>query len=120
VNKKVLLVEDDEIAQLIEKNILSGYGCDIETADSAKEAKEQLNTSNFSVIIMDIGSPDKNGDVLTKEIREELHIETPIIGLTAHIIDERKQKYLQLGMTDVIQKPITKEICDKVLGKYLK
>jgi DNA-binding response OmpR family regulator len=71
---------------------------------------------------MDIGLPDINGDVLTEVIRqtEEAAKLIPIIAVTGRDISEEDKKlYMEMGITDIILKPMTRKLLEFVLSKYM-
>ena len=43
----------------------------------------------------------------------------PVIALTANVMEEAKQYYIDLGFDDFLAKPATEEQIDKILKKYL-
>jgi CheY-like chemotaxis protein len=63
------------------------------------------------MVLMDVHMPEKNGVQATAEIRElekdQSHV--PIIGLTASILANERQIYLDAGMDDLLVKPISPE-----------
>ena len=109
--KRVLLVEDNELNREIAKDILQDEaGLIVETAEDgtvAVDVMRKMGADYVDFILMDIQMPYMNGYDATKAIRAmypDRHI--PIIALSANAFAEDKQKSLEAGMDDHIEKPI--------------
>jgi CheY-like chemotaxis protein len=65
------LVEDEPLVQVIMAQQLEGLGFKVETAGSASQAMNKLKLLNgdIATAIIDIGLPDRSGDVLVAEMR---------------------------------------------------
>ncbi|MFW2535204.1 response regulator [Legionella sp. 28fT52] len=119
---RILLVEDNPIAQTIAKTMLAKLNCDAEIADNGKKAIELWKTTSYDLILMDIGLPDMNGYEVTHLIRvQELPLKThiPIIALTAHVGDENKKRCIDAGMNAVITKPLTTQNCTDIIDAFI-
>ena len=120
--RKVLLVEDDQLAAKIAESILSSLNCVIDIAVDANTALQRLQKQDYHLILMDIGLPDMDGISLTHRIRLQqwqCRDTTPIIGLTAHIDVENRQRCLDAGMNAVILKPLKKETAVELLTTFV-
>jgi len=105
---RVLLVEDDKIAAIATRMNLSNIGCQVDWADSGESALEKLVSTDYSIIFMDIGLPNKSGIDVAKEIRSLSEInksKTPIIALTGHARGKSRKLCLDSVMQDVLSKP---------------
>lgn len=106
--KKVLVVEDNLLNQKLAAIILQNNGFDITIAENGKKAVEILQRADrqdFDLILMDIQMPLMDGYQATHIIRDELHIYTPIIAMTAHALAGEKERCIQSGMNDYLSKP---------------
>jgi PAS domain S-box-containing protein len=81
--RRVLLVEDEPLIQMLAVDFLEDVGLKVDTAGSAREAlnKLALVSGGFAVVIVDLGLPDRSGDDLVREIRST-HSMLPIIVAT--------------------------------------
>lgn len=107
--KRVLLVEDMEMNQILASTILNEMGCDVEVADNGKIAVEKVKNAYFDVILMDIQMPVMNGYEAAKVIRDlpdDKYKKIPIIAMTANAFDEDRQKAIESGMNGHLGKPI--------------
>ena len=120
--RRILLVEDDKLAAKIAQSILTELNCVIDIAPDAKTALQRIQEQNYHLILMDIGLPDMDGIALTHRIRLQQWQRTdttPIIGLTAHIDDENRQRCLDAGMNTVMLKPFKKETAVELLKTFV-
>lgn len=106
--KKVLIVDDNKINQLVTQKILEQHYMIHCTASNGKEAVEIVKNESFDFILMDINMPVMNGIEATIKIRE-FDVETPIIALTAtNFVDPEKEVYCY-GLNSIIVKPYETE-----------
>lgn len=115
--KKVLLVEDVPLIQIIHKRILETLQCEIDIAINGQQALEMFN-EKYDLIFMDIGLPDKNGIEVTHYIRRQ-STDIPIVGLTAFKVDEIIEECIEAGMNDVLIKPTSLEQLESILNRYI-
>jgi len=118
---KILIVEDNYIARKVAGLVLKSFNCEIEFANSGKEAILLVQENHYDLLFMDIGLPDIDGFMVTKEITTRLkdNLKLPIIALTAHGDDAFKKECSEVGMVDYIVKPLTKENCRVIFDTYL-
>ena len=89
---RILLVEDELLIQMLAVEYLEEAGFKVDTAGSATEAMNKLALipGRVDAVILDVGLPDRSGDILAKEIRK-LHPSLPLIIATGHLArDVRK------------------------------
>ncbi len=104
--KKVLIIEDDpNIADLVEIH-LKDLGYDLERAEDGDTGLEKALGDGFSLIILDLMLPGKNGLDICKEVRSRNKF-TPILMLTAKSEELDKVLGLELGADDYITKPFS-------------
>ncbi len=104
-NVRVLIVEDQPLNQQLAKKLVSDFGFTTEVAFNGKAAVEFLRVENFDVVLMDLQMPEMDGYEATKVIRKTLHLDIPIIALTAHSSSGEREKCLAIGMNDYLAKP---------------
>lgn len=111
-NKRILLVEDNELNQEIAEAILTSYDFLVDIADNGQIAVDMLKKAgadHYNVVLMDIQMPVMNGYEATKVIRalEDKRLASiPIIAMTANAFEEDRQEALKCGMNGHIAKPI--------------
>lgn len=118
-DKKILIVEDDPFSSNFLVEVLSGTHARIELAFNGEEAISILKAENdFDLVLMDIQLPKLNGEMATKKIRE-FNKEIPIIAQTAYAMVNDREKYLNIGCTDYISKPIAVDDLFSILCNYI-
>ena len=117
--KKILIVEDNKLNQVVAKRTLEHWGCLTESAMDGFEAIEKIKKTDFDIILMDIQMPGIDGFETTGRIRKELKIEIPIIAMTAYSNTEIKGECLKVGMNEVVSKPFKKSELRKTLSNQL-
>jgi len=105
VNVHVLLVEDHLLNQQLALRLIRDFGFTASLASNGRAAVEVLKEEKFDVILMDLQMPEMDGYSTTQYIRNKMHIETPIIALTAHSSSGEREKCMELGMNDYMTKP---------------
>ena len=119
VNKKFLIVDDNEANRLVASTILEGYGVITTEAEDGKKAVKELSDGLFDLVLMDIQMPELNGYEATKLIRETLKSKVPIIALTANAIKGEHEKCLQAGMDGYLSKPFKEEDLLKIVCEWM-
>jgi DNA-binding response OmpR family regulator len=101
---KILLAEDEPKLNQIIKEELERKGFQTDSALNGKEAEILFNKNSYSLIILDINLPYKNGLSLCKTFREKDKA-VPIIVLTAMGEIHDKVRAFSIGADDYIVKP---------------
>ena len=104
----VLVVEDNPANRLIVRKILEGLGAEVELAEDGAAGLEAAARLAPSAILMDVQMPGMDGLEATRRIRALAGpaAQTPIIALTANVLEHQRQAYLDCGMDGVVGKPI--------------
>ena len=118
VNKKILLIEDNKINQMITVKMLNNKQMLCEIIDNGEDAVVAAKQNRYDLILMDVHLPGINGTIATQMIRE-FDTTTPIIALTAISLNENRESLLSYGMNDVITKPFDPENFYKIISNYL-
>jgi len=109
---QVLLVDDDRINRLAVRTLLNQLGHVVVEAEDGEGAIARLHERAFDVVLMDVHMPVMDGVTATRVIRADtdpLVATLPVIGLTASVMTDEKERYLAAGMSAVAQKPIVLE-----------
>lgn len=70
VAEKILIVEDDSFILTFTSKILKSQGYLVTTAMTGKDALAKVQTSNYNLLLLDIGLPDMTGTEILRKIRE--------------------------------------------------
>lgn len=105
----ILLVEDDKISRHAINVWLTGKGHKVIIAENGKYAVDYLEENKVDVILMDVHMPEMNGIEATKIIKEKSLSQAPIIGMTASVMNDERESYIEAGMDIVVEKPVNFE-----------
>ncbi len=122
----VLIAEDNQVNQKVLKDILVVIGINenfIDVVDDGVKALKSLKDKKYTISFIDIRMPRYDGFSVAKEIRkfEKAKNLKPcvLVAVTAHALQEYKDKCLASGMNDYISKPIHISSIKTILKKYL-
>ncbi|REE68035.1 signal transduction histidine kinase [Paenibacillus taihuensis] len=102
----ILLVEDSEINQMVDKEILKEVAGHIDVADNGQEAVKHVEGKRYDAILMDLQMPVMDGYEAARIIRRLANgSDTPIIAMTADAMKGVEEKVLAEGMIAYITKP---------------
>jgi CheY-like chemotaxis protein len=116
--KKILVVENDPLNQVLMKLYLDKFGFDISVVEDGQEAIDRVDEEDFDLIFMDIRMPKVNGLQATGSMKAK-GLNTPIIAMTADIADGGEQRCLAAGCDAFLSKPIIKKNLHKILERFL-
>ncbi len=115
----VLYAEDNLLNQVLVTKAMKPYGITVEMADNGAIAVEKLRQKHYDLVLMDIAMPKMDGHEATRLIRNELKSNVPIIALTAHAMNEEREKCFQSGMNDFVSKPFdAKDLYARIMALY--
>lgn len=107
---KVLIAEDNQLSQKVIHGMMQKLGISHTIVNNGREAVQAVMREHFDIVLMDCDMPFVDGYAATQEIRQwerqESRQALPILALTAHILEEQKQKALNSGMNEHLSKPI--------------
>lgn len=121
-NKKILIVEDDEANQELMAAMMKVFSVEADIAGNGLEALEKIqHNDDYSFIFMDLNMPKMDGLEATKAIRnlDSEKSQAIIIALTANAMQGDKERCLDAGMNDYVQKPISLKVLKETLDKWL-
>jgi CheY-like chemotaxis protein len=107
-NRKVLVVDDDARNIFALTSLLENQEMQVISATNGRKAIELIeNTSDLSIVLMDIMMPDMDGYETMRQIRQTPTFRTlPILALTAKAMKGDREKCLDAGASDYIAKPV--------------
>lgn len=120
-NLKVLVVEDNKINQLLARQLLTGWGVQVEVANDGFEAIAKLQRRVFDLILLDLQMPEIDGFEVARFVRKTIKApanQIPIVALTADAFTETRQLTQAAGMNDFITKPFQQKDLLRVLRRF--
>ncbi len=116
--KQVLLVDDNQINLKLASELIRLWGHEVTEIDHGETAFALYQDRVFDLIILDIQMPDIDGVTLLKMMRAERPSDsTPIIALTANILNNETQRLFESGFDYLLEKPIEENKFRALLDK---
>ncbi len=122
-NCHILLTEDNLTNQIVAEGMLEQFGCKVDLVVNGRQAVDAFKTNTYDLILMDCQMPELDGYSATGEIRgleqQTGDTYTPIIALTAHVMNGDRERCLEVGMDDYLSKPLNHNQLFNILKKWL-
>ncbi len=121
IQRRILLVEDHPINQLVAAEILKGLQYEVIVANHGAEALEILaQDSDFDLVLMDLQMPVMDGFESAARIRSELTLtDLVIVALTADAQSETEAKVRHYGMQDILTKPVDPQELERKIALWV-
>lgn len=119
---KVLMVEDNEVAQKAAQALLMQLDCQVDIADSGDLATMMFKPGKYDLVFMDIGLGSTSGYAVSKKLRQlegDSGYHVPIIALTGFEADVVKADCTDYFMEGAITKPLTGEQAKQIIQHYV-
>ncbi len=108
--RDLLIVDDNPINLALASELTRLWGHNPQQASNAEEAMKLFRNAHFDLILLDIQMPEIDGIQLMQMMREcKPDLTTPIVAITANVLDEEKNRLLKLGFDAFISKPIDED-----------
>ena len=115
---RVLVVEDNKMNQSLLRHLLTGWKLSFDIVGNGVSAIEKLQRKNYDLVLMDVQMPGIDGYEATRQIREQLKLEVPVIAMTAHAALGDREKSLLSGMNEYISKPIDERELFRIIALF--
>ena len=119
---RALVAEDHELHQEIITELLRQLGIDVDIARNGKEVLEMVRAQDYDILFMDIQMPEMDGIEAAREIRKldkGSAARLPILALTALAMTGDREKSLDAGMNDHLNKPVDLDLLIAALRRWL-
>ncbi|NWG91574.1 MAG: response regulator [Parvularculaceae bacterium] len=117
----ILVAEDNVVNQMVIRSMLESLGCRVTIAGNGREAVERYEQGEYAVLLMDISMPEMDGVEATARIRA-IQARTgrrePIIGVTAHAMEDDRRLCVEAGMDDYLPKPVRPDSLRRTLERW--
>ena len=117
--KKILLVEDNPVNQMVAQAMLEKMGYEVITAVNGQQGVDVMKSQAIDLVLMDLHMPVMDGYEATRQIRELMDRRVPILAMTADAGMGDKDNCLAAGMDDHLPKPIKMEVLQQVVESWL-
>lgn len=119
MNKKILIIDDEQNIRRSLEMILSSEGFTVLKAASLQEAKEAVSTGDVFIFLVDVILPDGDGIEFIAHIREK-NPGAIIIMISGHASIKMALEATRKGADDFLEKPLSKEKLLITLNNFLK
>lgn len=118
--RRILLVEDEPINQMVAEELLATTGLIVDTAENGLIAVEKARKTPYALILMDMQMPQMDGLEATRQIRQLPGLQAvPILAMTANAFSDDRENCLDAGMNDFLAKPVVPERFYESLIRWL-
>lgn len=117
---RVLIAEDTPELQLLERRMIENQAptVTVELAGNGQEAVEMAAAEHYDLIFMDMQMPVMDGLEATRTLRS-IGITTPVVALTANVMQKQRDQFFEAGCSDFLPKPIDRFSLRAILEQYL-
>ncbi|MFC5497923.1 response regulator [Caenimonas terrae] len=117
---RILVVEDNEINQMVAREMLESAGFVVDVADNGQLGLERVQQADYDLVFMDMQMPVMDGLTSTREIRKIARLaRLPILAMTANAMEHDRRRCIDAGMNDAVIKPIDPNALWAALVRWL-
>ena len=118
--RRVLLVEDNEVNRFLATELLTDLGIQVSIAFNGRECVDRVKAEPFDLVLMDIQMPVMDGLTATKLLRADRRFHSlPIIAMTAHAMSGDRERSVEAGLNDHLNKPVNPQALKEMLVKWM-
>jgi CheY-like chemotaxis protein/HPt (histidine-containing phosphotransfer) domain-containing protein len=115
---RILVAEDVKTNQMLIKSLLEKMGLEVTIAEDGNQAIQKALAGEFDLIFMDIQMPHMDGYEAMKALRAKGRA-TPIIALTASVMEGDDKKCIEAGCNAYLSKPVAYSKLVETISRYL-
>lgn len=105
--ERILVVDDEpDICSLV-SDILSDEGYQVNAAENASMARQQMQSNDYDLVLLDIWMPGEDGITLLKDWKDNHSLHCPIVMMSGHGTVETAVEATRLGAFSFVEKPLT-------------
>ena len=118
MEKRILVVDDDQVVGKSFERVLTNKGYRVDTALSGREAFEKYAGADFDMVFTDLRMPGQDGLEVARRIKE-MNPWLPIVVVTGYGTQEAEEKAKAIGVAEFLQKPLTPSIIEEVAARIM-
>ena len=116
---RVLVAEDNHVNQVVVVRLLERQGCQVDVAANGRDAVESYSARAYDLVLMDCYMPEMDGFEATTRMRAlDTGTRTPIVALTASVLDSDRRRCVEAGMDEVLAKPIEADVLAEAVRRW--
>jgi DNA-binding NtrC family response regulator len=108
LDKRVLVVDDEEIVRESYKRALTEAGYNVRTVESGSDALEACRAESFDVMLTDLKMPEMDGVEIAQAMKQEFP-DVRVVIITGYPTRSSADRAAQLGIFDYLEKPLSPE-----------
>ena len=114
--KLILIIEDNEKNMKLVRDVLQFNGYETTEATTAEDGLVLARSQHPALILLDIQLPGMDGFAALRQLRADpITKRTPVIAVTASVMERDRQKILEAGFDGYMTKPIhIKEFAEEI------
>ena len=116
---RILVVEDDAAFGMMIQTWLKKNGYEVVLSTRYEQAKMEISSSSFDLILTDLRLPDGDGIILMTWVREKMKSKVPIIVMTGYAEVQTAVSAMKLGAFDYLKKPINPSVLEEKIAAAL-
>ena len=116
---KVLVAEDNPENQMLIDRLLSDTGLQVDLVSDGQQAVDQVDKEQYDLIFLDMQMPVMGGKEAASILRSR-GVSLPIVAFTANVMKHQIDDYLNIGFSQVVEKPISQDQLYSVLSSLIK
>ncbi len=116
----LLVAEDNDLNRMILEELLSHEGARVESVENGRQLVERVRQAPdaWDMVITDVQMPEMDGYAATRLIAG-IAPGLPVIGLTAHVLGEERERCLKSGMVAHVGKPTQLDVLVAAIREHL-
>lgn len=116
----ILIADDNSVNQRVVDLSLKEKGFHLDFASNGEEAVRCCRETAYDLILMDLQMPVMDGLEACRQIRsDKAYVKIPVIALSGSLRSHYESKFIDAGMTDMLEKPFSKEELLSTIDKWL-
>jgi len=119
MEKRVLVVDDDQVVGKSFERVLTDKGYRVDTALSGREAFEKYAGGDFDMVFTDLRMPGEDGLEVARRLKE-MNPWLPIVVVTGYGTQEAEASARAIGVSEFLHKPLTPSIIEEVATRTMK
>lgn len=120
MNIRVLVIEDNEQNLYLMRFLLEKHGYAVVEAKDGRKGIEMAKEANPHIILLDIQLPEMDGYSVARELRRSREYDhIPIIAVSSYAMVGDREKALEAGVNDYIEKPIDPDTFIEQVKKFI-
>ena len=117
---KVLIVDDNENITEVVKDYFELANIECKAINDGHEGLVEIHNNKYDLILLDLAIPRYSGIDILEELKKESIVNKNIVIFTASVVkDADMEKFLDIGVKEVLEKTISLALLESIKQKYL-